>query len=63
MANAAVLLCVAVHRGLFRPTVLHAAAAATCVLVIQIIAIPRTILMYRDAESLDFLIDRLPFSF
>ena len=55
-----VSLCIVVC---FAPLFCIAAAAATCVLVIQIIAIPRTILMYRDAESLDFLIDRLPFSF
>ena len=47
-------LCILVY---FAPLLCIAAAAATCVLVIQIIAIPRTILMYRDSESLDFLID------
>jgi hypothetical protein len=47
-------LCIVVY---FAPLLAIAAAAATCVLVIQIIAIPRTILMYRDTESLEFLID------
>jgi hypothetical protein len=47
-------LCIVVY---FAPLLCIAAAAATCVLVIQIIAIPRTFLMYRDTESLEFLID------
>ena len=49
-----VSLCIVVC---FAPLFCIAAAAATCVLVIQIIAILRTILMHRDAKSLDFLID------
>jgi hypothetical protein len=48
------VLCIIVYAA---PVCCIAAAAVACVLLIQIIAIPRTIMMYRDLQSLDFLIE------
>ncbi len=48
------VLCIIVYSA---PALSIAAAAVACVVLIQIIAIPRTIMMYRDLQSLDFLIE------
>jgi hypothetical protein len=47
-------LCILVYAA---PVISIAAAAAACVLLIQIIALPRNYFMLRDTESCDFFID------
>jgi hypothetical protein len=48
------VICVAVYAA---PVICIVTAAASCVIFIQIILLPRTYVMYRDLESWDFFVD------
>ena len=48
------VICVAVYAA---PVICIVTAAASCVVVIQILSLPRTFVMHRDLESWDFFID------